>query len=165
MKEIWTTIKHNNNYEVSNLGKVRNKKTKRILKPVFDKDGYLIITLCKEGKQKTEKIHRLVAETFIDNPYNLPQVNHKDENKQNNKIDNLEYCTSKYNTNYGTGIERRRKKRSKPVLQFDLNNNFINRYESMREAEKQLKIKHIYDCCNGKLKTSGGFIWRYVNGE
>ena len=178
LEEIWKPVKdYEGLYEASLLGRVKSvsrsvkgrwgftKISEKILNPIPDKDGYLIVTLCKNGKQKTKKIHRLVAEAFIPNPDNLPCINHKDENKQNNEIDNLEFCTYKYNTNYGTGIERRRKKRSKPVLQFDLNNNFIKRYESMIEAEKQLKIKHIYDCCNGKLRKAGGYIWRYENGR
>lgn len=178
LDEVWKPINsYEKLYEISSFGRVRSldreiegrwgstKIRGKLLIPVPDKDGYLIITLCKNGKQKVGKIHRLVAETFIENPNNLPQVNHKDENKQNNCVDNLEFCTSKYNTNYGTGIERRSNKTSKPVLQFDINHNFIRKYKSMTEAEKTLKIKHIYDCCNGKLKMCGGYIWRYANGE
>lgn len=175
-QEIWKDIKgYEGLYQVSNLGRVksleRNIKGRRgitrikekILNLVQDKDGYFIVTLCNNGKQKTCKVHRLVGETFIKNPNNFPQINHKDENKQNNKVSNLEFCTQKYNTNYGTAIERRCKKTRKKVKQFDLQGNFINSFESVTKAEKSLGIKHIYDCCNGKLKTCGGYIWRYEN--
>ena len=84
--EMWLTIKHNENYEVSNLGEVRNKKTKRILRNWKNSRGYLIISIRKREKQYSYTIHRLVAETFIDNPNNLPQVNHIDGNKQNNCV-------------------------------------------------------------------------------
>ena len=163
-------------YEVSNYGKVRSldrivkgrwgkqNRQKKNLVPVKDKDGYLIITLCKDGKQKTAKIHRLVAQTFIPNINKLPCINHKDENKQNNQINNLEWCTFKYNTNYGTGIKKRIEKTSKPVLQYDLNGNFIAKYKSVSEAHRKTNISHIYDCCNKRLKTCGGYIWRYENG-
>lgn len=100
MKENWKKINDYPNYEISNLGNVKNAKGK-ILKHRINKGGYLDINLYKDGKSKSYLIHRLVAEAFIDNPNNLPQVNHKDENRQNNSVENLEWCDSKYNNNYG----------------------------------------------------------------
>ena len=120
-------------YKVSNLGNVKNCLSGRILKSSNDNDGYKQIQLCKNGVRKTYKIHRIVAQAFIENPQNLPCINHKDEDKTNNRVENLEWCTLKYNVLYGTGIERR----SKPVLQFDKNGIFINEY-SKRSSLKLL---------------------------
>ena len=109
MKEIWKDIKDFEGlYQVSNLGNVRrikfiNNKIEKekitMLKP--NKNIYLQVMLCKNGKTKRKNVHRLVAETFIDNPNNYDCVNHKDENKHNNSINNLEWCTRIYNMNYG----------------------------------------------------------------
>ena len=122
MKEEWRDIKgYEGLYQVSNLGRVKSlsridnlgrKKKETILSPGKDKNGYFQIQLYKEKTIKMRKIHRLVAETFIPNPDNLPQVNHKDENKQKNHIGNLEWCDNTYNQNYGTSKIRR----GKPVI-------------------------------------------------
>lgn len=116
MKEIWRDIKgYEGLYKVSNYGRIKSlerkdclgrSKKEKILKLSEDKDGYLLITLHKNKKVKTFKVHRLVAETFVPNPNNYPIINHKDENKINNHVSNLEWCTVKYNNNYGTRNER-----------------------------------------------------------
>ena len=93
-------------YEVSNTGQVRNCRGK-LLRPGLNHNGYLKCVLCKKGKTKTIYIHRLVAQAFIPNPQDLPQVNHKDEDKTNNSVDNLEWCSSKYNVNYGCAQDKR----------------------------------------------------------
>lgn len=120
------------------------------------------------------KIHKLVAEAFIPNPENKPLINHKDENKENNSVDNLEYCTHKYNVNYGTrnkraGIEISKSlinnpKTTKKVFQFDLNGTFIKEWISATEVQRQLGIKQplIVRVCKGRRKSTGGFIWRYA---
>ena len=102
MKEIWKDCKgYEGKYQVSNLGRVWSIGSQKYLKGSTDKDGYMCVYLtAKNGKTKIEKIHRLVALVFLDNPNNYPQVNHKDENKQNNCVDNLEWCDTKYNTTY-----------------------------------------------------------------
>ena len=173
-EEIWRPIKgYETYYEVSNYGNVRSLDRivvysdgrkrlwkRRIIKPVKDKDGYLLCSLCKNGQNKTVKIHRLVAEEFITNPNNLPVINHKDENKDNNYAGNLEWCDGKYNANYGTRNKRIVETQSKPVLQIDLETNqIVAEYPSTAEASRQLKISHsgISMCCNGKLKAYKGF--------
>lgn len=183
-KEIWKDIKdYEGLYQVSNLGKVRsldhirknekyeNQKclTKgRMLKPAIQKEsGYAFVVLSKNGKTKGFRVHRLVAETFIQNPYNYRCVNHKDENKQNNNVNNLEFCSHKYNNNYGTKPKRISKANSKSVIQYDKEYNFIKIWESITEAEKYLKKKragvNISACCKLKHKTAYGYIWRYAN--
>ena len=108
----------------------------------------------------------MVAEAFIDNPDNLPQVNHKDENKLNNNVDNLEWCDRLYNVRYGTGIERRSKKRSKPVLQYDLEGNFIKEWVSINECVRNgYNQGNVAACCRGKRKYHKDCIWRYKNEE
>lgn len=107
MIEEWRTIiGYEGLYEVSNTGQVRNYRGK-LLRPGLNHNGYLKCVLCKKGKTKTIYIHRLVAQAFIPNPQDLPQVNHKDEDKTNNSVDNLEWCNSKYNVNYGCAQDKR----------------------------------------------------------
>lgn len=169
--EIFKEIEGYENYQISNLGNVKSLNYKRtgkdkILKPIKDKKGYLMVNLCKQAKSKTYKIHRLVAQAFLPNQNNLPQVNHKDEDKQNNAASNLEWCTNKYNSNYGTRNQRVGKsninhtKRSKQVLCVE--NGVI--YPSTMELQRQLGLpqQNISHCCNGKRKTCGGFHWCYV---
>ncbi len=96
-KEIWLTIKHNDNYEVSNIGNVRNKKTKRILKPAISNKGYYLVSLSRNCKQHTYTIHKLVMEHFNRCAFDYEVINHKDHNKLNNNINNLEYITQKEN--------------------------------------------------------------------
>ena len=169
MKEIWKDKKdYEGLYMVSNWGRVKSIKfgKERILKLTKDKDGYLIVNLYKNNKSKTFKVHRLVAEAFLPNSYNLPQVNHKDENPQNNIVTNLEWCDAKYNNNYGTRNKRIGKsntngKRSKPVLQYTLDGKFVREWESYRECKRN-GFNHVSECCRGKRKSCGGFIWRYI---
>ena len=164
-KELWKDIKdYEGHYQVSNLSRVKSIKfgKERILKPVTDRHGYLLVGLWKNNKQKTYKVHRLVAEAFIPNPYNLPQVNHKDENPLNNNVNNLEWCNSKYNCNFGTRIERISKRRSKTVLQYDLEGNFIREWKSSAECGRNgFNQGHVAACCQGKLKKHKDSIWRY----
>lgn len=175
MEEVWKDIKgYEGLYQVSNMGRVRsldryvnhnyvNKKLikSKIRKFSTDKDGYKGVTLCKDGIQKTYKVHRLVAEAFLQNPNNLPFINHKDEDKTNNRVDNLEWCTHSYNINYGTRNKKVSTHFSKPVLQFTKDGEFIKEYKSVTSAEKQNLINHISCCCLGKLRHAGGYVWRF----
>lgn len=179
MEEIWKEVKYfEDYYEVSNMGRVRSidryvehkrhgvvLRKGNILKQYTDSGGYKYVNLHKDGKRKIYLVHRLVADAFIPNPNNYPCVNHKDENKTNNRVDNLEFCTQKYNTNYGTCIQRRAEKKSKPVLQYTKDGKFVNEYPSMIEAERHTGIfsVHISKCCNNKPhhRSAGGFIWKF----
>jgi hypothetical protein len=180
--EIWRDIEgYEGLYQVSNMGRVKSlernvvkgkgglyKIEEKILKSGKHSGGYLYVCLYNEGKIKYYTIHRLVANAFIPNPNNFPQVNHKDEDKTNNRVENLEWCDRKYNCNYGTHNERMAKSRSKPVLQFTKEGYFIKKWESAKEVERELGISNsnITACCKGKIKTAYGFVWMYavING-
>ena len=180
MKEKWKDIKgYEGLYQISNYGNLRgldryitenntNKKRhikSKIIKPVVNNSGYHEVCLRNKNKEKKHhRIHRLVAEAFIPNPNNLPIINHKDKNKINNNVRNLEWCTYKYNNNY--------KKTTKPcwykgvkVNQYDKDMNYIKTYNSMYEIERKYNVTRtsIRYCCLGKNKTCRGYVWRYAD--
>lgn len=162
MDEIWRDIDgYEGLYQISNKGNVKSLKygKERILKPRQNRYGYLTVILCKNRIQQERKVHRLVAQEFIQNPDNKPQVNHKDECKTNNTVENLEWATAKENNNYGTRNERL----SRKILQYSKSGEFIKEWQGAREVERMLGIanQHIIDCCRGKYKSAYGFIWRY----
>lgn len=167
MKEIWKDIPgYEGIYLASNLGRIRSKNG--VLKPSKHRDGYLHVVFCVKGVRKTFLVHRLVALTFIPNPDNLPQINHKDENKTNNYIDNLEWCTMEYNIFYGTGQERGRINRGlpsnvKPVTQYSLDGEFIARYPSTMEAYRKTGITQasINACAHHIHHQMRGYVWRF----
>ena len=121
------------------------------------------VSIAKNGKHKTFLVHRLVAENFLSNPNNLPCVNHKDENKENNYYTNLEWCSKQYNNTYGTRIEKAKQKLFVKVQKFTLDNTFIEEYNSIDEAGNSSNISpcNISNTLKGKQKTAGGFIWKY----
>lgn len=169
--EVWKdVVGYEGLYQVSNLGRVKSLwfGKERILKLGRNIFGYLTVGLHKNEQQKTCKVHRLVAQAFIPNPNVLPEVNHKDENKTNNSIENLEWCDTKYNSNYGTRNQRISEKCtngkcSKPVLQYTLDGKFVKEWKSTRDIKRNLGYdqSHISKCCNGKIKSSYSFIWKY----
>ena len=162
LSEEWKDIPgYEGLYEVSNLGRIRNKKTGRILKLETSHQGYKRIRFSKGGKKFA--VHRLVAEAFIPNPQNLPMINHKDEDKTNNAVDNLEYCDCKYNNNYGTAIIRRAENNKKSVMQFDLSGKFIKEFASVGAAAEEIgvSIGTLSGALTGQQKTSKGYLWKY----
>lgn len=183
MKEIWKdVIGYEELYQVSNLGKVRSfprkgTHTKKInlLKPSKNKKGYLQVSLSKNKNRKTISIHRLVAQTFIDNPNNLPQVNHIDGNKLNNCVDNLEWCTNEYNMKESIKLGLRKNSykygknhcRSVVVNQYSLDGYFIKQWYCVKDIERELKFdnRNICACCRKKRPTAYGYIWEYNNKE
>lgn len=164
-KEYWKpVVGYEGLYEVSNWGRVKSIRfgKERILKPFKNKDGYLLVTLSKNGTHKKFQVHRLVSLHFLPNPDNLPEVNHKDENKLNNNTENLEWCDRKFNINYGTRNKRIGKSNSKKVLQYTLDGEFVREWESTAECERN-GFSHgaVVACCQGKLKKYKGFIFKY----
>lgn len=178
MQEIWKPIEgYEGLYEVSNKGRVKSVRRaitrtdgikitvrERILKLCATKDGYLYVNLKLLGKQKSQLVHRLVAEAFIPNLENKPQVNHIDENKMNNVVKNLEWCTAKENSNYGTRTERMAKTQGKTIVQYTQDGKLIKIWPSAHEVERQLKFDDgfVGAAARGKHKTAYGFIWKYV---
>lgn len=165
MEEWKDIIGYKGLYQVSNIGRVKSLKygKERILRGGKDRYGYLHVTLYKDGKAKCHRVHRLVAQAFLPNPLNLLEVNHKDENKENNTVSNLEWVSAKENCNYGTRNERRAAKQSKPVLQLTLNGQLVREWPSMNEAQRlggynQGKISLV---CVGKRNIHKGYKWKY----
>ena len=156
MKDI---IGYEGLYAITSCGKVYSYRSKKFLKPRKIRDGYLQVNLYKDGKREFYYIHRLVAEAYLPNPDNLPQVNHKDENKENNALPNLEWCDISYNVNYGSRNEKVGKALGKPVYCEELNKIFDGAHAAARELN--LFQANITNCCKGKLKTTGGYHWRY----
>lgn len=202
MEEIWKDIKgFEGLYQVSNKGNVKSLKRiivrknssnlsvrERILKTRPNHKGYDLVHLSKHSKEKVFAVHRLVAETFIPNPCNLPQVNHKDENKKNNCVDNLEWCTNKYNVNYNNaaairrGVKTREERsdwkesykkmldtktkngvftRPIPINQFTWDGVFIKRFRSAEQVRRELGITNAHSVAKGRYKHAGGYIWLY----
>ena len=163
-----------NIYSIERITSQGNKCGGRVLKPRPHSKGYLEVILHKDGKMKQRRIHRLVAEAFIPNPNNFPQVNHKDEIKTNNELSNLEWCDARYNSNHGTRIERIVKKTSKKVRAVNIKTGEVIRFKSTAEAQRKgynsgnvsLACRGIYKNSNtGKLIGDGctyrGYRWYY----
>lgn len=159
MKEVWKPVKgYEGLYEVSNLGRVKSSKGK-ILKNVVNGHGYEHVNLYNNGTIKTVYVHRLVANAFIQNPNGYKDVNHKDECKTNNCVNNLEFCTVKYNNNYGTGKLRAAEKNGKRVRCVETGETFI----SIGAAAKSVggSKGNLWSVLNGKYKTAYGYHWAY----
>ena len=153
----WCIIAEFPNYSVSDSGDVRNNKTGKILAGGYDRDGYRQVILCRCGKQFNRRICRLVAQAFIPNPYNLPQVNHKDEVRDHDYVENLEWCSAAYNNHYGNRIARTRR------MVLCVETQMI--YAGMLVAERYTGIlyQYIYKACNNPNRTAGGFHWEYIS--
>ena len=157
MKDI---IGYEGLYAITEDGLVWSYRRKKFLKPRPNKDGYLYVNLSKNGKYTSKTIHRLVAKAFSPNPNGLTDVNHKDENKLNNDVSNLEWMTHKDNCNYGSHNTKLGESHSKPIYCVELNRTF----KSAKEAAEELNLnKGNLSCClNGKYQTTGGYHWNFI---
>lgn len=190
MNEIWKDIEgYEGLYQISSLGRVKSLGRRgkgcsledRILKPMVNKDGYCLVNLKDTNHvAKWYSVHRIVAKHFIPNPSNLPVINHKDESKNNNCVENLEWCTTQYNNSYGTVVERQSNNKkgqenywlNKPILQYSLEGEFIAEFDSTTQAAKFLApvlgkdVEKIKKAINNQLRIypngkSCGYKWRY----
>lgn len=196
-EEIWKDIKDFPNYQISSYGRVKSKeritqikngiyarRKEKILKLFHNKKGYAQTILYKDKKPHPVKIHRLVAQHFITNPENKPQVNHIDGNKKNNQVENLEWCTCKENMKHsykiglrnkdllrknmrivGKNLRGKKGNHIRKVSQIDKNSNeIIKIWDSLTEASKEININvtTIQNVCAQRKRTAGGFIWKYV---
>jgi len=175
-EEIWKDIpNYEGYYQVSNLGRVRSLDRfvnspnggrisfGKILKNGLNVRGYLLVTLNKLGIGKSKSVHQLVGISFIPNPLNLPQINHKDEVKINNRVENLEWCDSKYNINYGGCVYRSSKSRRKPVSQLTLDGVLVKEWDSATSAKLDGHLDSmVASCCKGIRKKHHGYKWEYI---
>ena len=179
MQEIWKDVKgYEDKYQVSNLGRVKSKEryfnnnggyqkvNEKILsqhKQYGKEDNeYRVVNFSIKHKTINKYVHRLVAQAFLDDYDEKLEVNHKDGNKTNNNINNLEMMTRSENKLHAYRVLKR-KTNGKAILQYDLNNNFIKEYESACSASRETNIcrSAINDCCRGRCKTAGGYIWKF----
>lgn len=179
MEEIWKDIEgYEGLYQVSNLGRVRSldrmtapRKDNGASYPILGtilrtnqrKDGYMSVTFWKDSKAHSQLIHKLVANAFIPNPDNLPVVNHKDEDKTNNRVDNLEWCSQQYNLNYKDINYRSKEKRRKKVVQMTLDGKVVATFNGAREASRITGFSqgNISSVCRGEKPQMYGFLWKY----
>ena len=193
-KEIWKDIVgFEGMYQISNMGRVKSVERtawsglnggcyrtvpERILKAMKNSNGYLYVQLCKDGINKNYTVHQLVGNAFLSNPQDYKELNHRDEDKTNNCVNNLEWCSRSYNLTYngrakkaGEKLRGRKqseehiKKRSKSILGIDKVTGLIVEFPSAKEAEREMGIaqSNITKCCKGKLNSCGGFYWMYKN--
>ena len=173
-KEEFAEIEGHEDYLISTYGRVYSYKTNKFLKACRTPRGYLIVSLFKNGEAKHTTTHRLLMNAFVENPNNYRTVNHKDGNKENNIIDNLEWASLKQNIRHAydvLGLQAHMKGkfgrlhfRSKPVIQLDLDGNVLGEYESVSLAGQKtnLNCRRISACCNGKRNKYHGYQWRFA---
>lgn len=176
--ETWADIPgYEGLYRINTSGQVYsyprrgNFGRKHFLKQRIDKGGYLRVLLSKNNKSKEWLVHRLVAKTFLPNPKKMPEVNHRDENTKNNNVSNLEWCTAKYNSNFGTRNQRMAKTLtngpcSKKVMQYTLNGKLVKIWPSTMECNRNgFDFRNVSACCRGERSKAYGYKWLYLDEE
>ena len=163
-KTEWREVKEYSNYEVNQLGEIRHKKRQKILKPRDNNGGYQYVNFKINGKNTNFAVHRIVANAFIPNPNGYTEVNHKDYNKKNNCVDNLEWVSSSQNKQHSYLKQENKKSRGKAVNQYTKEGIFLKTFDSVSDAAKELGccVAAISNCCLGRTKTSQGFRWSFV---
>lgn len=163
--EIWKDVPGFPGYQVSNAGRVKSFRSGvRVLKQCNDGFGYPKVRFWGNGKGVTMHVHKIVALAFVPNPDGLPQINHKNEIKTDNRPDNLEWCDSKYNNNYGLRTRKASVSLSKPVKQLSRDGVLIRIFYGIHEAGRETNIdyRNIYRVLAGQRKTAGGYKWEYA---
>lgn len=171
-QEVWKDIPgYEGLYKISNTGKIISVRTNKLRATSVNNSGYETVHLYKNTVDTSYTVHKLVALAFIPNPNNLPEINHINENKLDNRVENIEWCNRKYNQVYSGNIEKWTKagahggkiKRSKKVYQFTLDGKLIKEWFSAREAQAELGIARtgIGKCCLGKYNQCGGYLWSF----
>lgn len=172
MEEIWkNVVGYEGLYMVSNFGEIISIKRNVVLKPSINHKGYCHVVLSKQGGRKTLRVHRLVAQAFIPNLENKPQVNHIDCDKQNNSVINLEWVTNGENQlhAWSNGLQKdvtgHNNPKARKINQYDINGNHIKTWKCIKDICDELHVHRtsIHRCLNGKYKTSCGYIWKYAN--
>lgn len=163
--EEWRIIEEFPQYKVSNLGRVINTKKNKLMTITIRPNGYCTVKLSKNNTARERKVHRLVAIAFIPNPNNYDCINHKNEDKTDNRVENLEWCDHAYNNTYGTRIEKQKERIKKPIIQCDIEGNYINEFDSINDAANFLHILacNISNCLKGRQKSTpkGLYTWKY----
>ena len=171
--EIWKTIDgYDDKYQISSYGRVRSIPRKvqfgntqritkeKIIKPCSNGNGYYYVSLGR-GINNRKYIHRLVCEAFLPNPDNKPCIDHINTDRTDNRVENLRWVTHKENINNPLTID----KKSKPIVQLSKCGNHIKTWDSIKNAETELNLTHIWACCSGKRKTCGGYMWKYTSDQ
>lgn len=182
MNEIWRPVRGLEDlFEVSNKGRIKRRKRlvkysdgsvhlykEMVLRGGTSSTGYRVVNCSVNGNRINIPVHRAVCEAFIENPNNLPFVNHKDENPQNNNVENLEWCTPKYNSNYGTCKKRIREQRikngySRVVVLYDITGTVLAEFDTIKDAAKSIGVSDmtVANCCEGVSPSANGYIFRY----
>lgn len=162
-KTEWREVKEYTNYEVNQFGEIRHKKRKKVLKPRSN-NSYQYVNFKINGKNINFAVHRIVANAFIPNPNGYTEVNHKDYDKTNNCVDNLEWVSSSQNKQHAFLKKENKRSRGKAVNQYTKEGIFIKTFDTITDAAEELGccIAAISNCCLGRTKTSQGFRWSFV---
>ena len=163
----WREVKEYSNYEVNQFGEIRHKTRKKILKPRSNNGGYQYVNFKINGKNINFAVHRIVANAFIPNPNGYTEINHKDYDRTNNCVDNLEWVNSSQNKQHAYLKDENKNSRGKAVVQRSKDGVYIKTFETISKAAKEMNcsVSAISNCCLGRTKTSQGFLWSFVEGS
>lgn len=149
------------NYIIYPNGLIFSLKSNKYLKPILHQNGYVGVTLYNNGQGKQFLLHRLVAQHFLSNPKNLPEVDHIDCNRQNNDVSNLQWISSEDNIKKSYDLKRQTKNKT-PIRQLDLTGKIIAEFDSIADAFRATGIRHIVEVAKHQRKTAGGYKWEYI---
>ena len=163
----WREVKEYSNYEVNQFGEIRHKTRRKVLKPRSNNGGYQYVNFKINGKNTNFAVHRIVANAFIPNPKGYTEINHKDYDRTNNCVDNLEWVDSSQNKQHAYLKDENKSSRGKAVIQRSKDGTYIKTFETISKAAKEMNcsIAAISNCCLGRTKTSQGFLWSFVEGS